>query len=550
MVSKIKRHKSRKINRFKPLIIILTFLTFVGLISIFKYNTKVKADNPGINLGVMGDSFSDEYQADDHRGGDYYPTTFNWLELLVKNRGVNMGSWGSRPSPRRTGYEYNWAMSGARCIDVINWGQDTGLAGQVRQGLITDVLLHVGANDFAIWNGTYAQFYNTPEEGGLTDEQIQDKVNAFVDNVSSIVDTIKAAGNVHMMVSNLADRGLSPVFQQQFPDSTKRQRVTNAVIAINNGLASLAQTKNITILDQFNLGNSIIAKVDANGNYKVGSESISLFVDGDEPHHMLLGDHEHVGTVMSGVIDNEYFIKAFNQSGYNITPFSDQELLTNANIILPSNTPLPTPTVFNPTPTNSPTLIPTDTPVIKPTATPIPPTPTSLPTPTKIPPTSTPRPTALPTPTVRPVINKFPFTYQITSGTYISGNVQSMTANDNNYFTLRSTTSGYTRQSVADFGFDGFDNKTLKPLTVDVILKSSLNNTNIILYLYDFTYSRWVQLGSFTASTGEVSKSYTISSNLVRYINSQGQAGVRILSNISGNKTITSYIEYLRLTEQ
>ena len=64
-------------------------------------------------FGILGDSVSDEYRADDNRGGAYGPTTLNWMELLVRYRGLDSGPWGTRSAPRRTGYEYNWARSGA-----------------------------------------------------------------------------------------------------------------------------------------------------------------------------------------------------------------------------------------------------------------------------------------------------------------------------------------------------------------------------------------------------------------------------------------------------
>src|SRR6185295_5345010 len=73
---------------------------------------------PG-GFGVMGDSGSDEYRADDNRGGAYAATTLNWVELLVRFRGLDFGPWATWGEPRRTGYEYNWARSGARAADVI-----------------------------------------------------------------------------------------------------------------------------------------------------------------------------------------------------------------------------------------------------------------------------------------------------------------------------------------------------------------------------------------------------------------------------------------------
>ena len=64
-------------------------------------------------IGIMGDLFYDEYQADDQRGGDFHAVTFNLVEILERTRDFNLGPWGTWGEPRRTGYEYNWARSGA-----------------------------------------------------------------------------------------------------------------------------------------------------------------------------------------------------------------------------------------------------------------------------------------------------------------------------------------------------------------------------------------------------------------------------------------------------
>lgn len=292
-----------------------------------------------ISLGVMGDSYSDEYRAEDHRagssyGGKYAQTTLNWLELLVKYRGVDAGKWDSWGGPRRTGYEYNWALSGATANDVITSGQATGLAGQVRAGLITDVILHVGANDFAIWNGTYQAIYKTPEEDGLDDTQLQQKVNDIVANITKAVDTIRAAGNVHIMVSNLLDRGQSPYFQSHFPDPVKRQRITHAVIQVNDGIAIMAKSRGVYIIDQYGLSvnNPVLAQIDSQGNLYIGGQRINLLVDDDEPHHLNLADHDHLGTVASGLAANYLFLKALNSFGETIAPFTDQEILEHAGI--------------------------------------------------------------------------------------------------------------------------------------------------------------------------------------------------------------------------
>ena len=164
----------------------------------------------------------------------------------------------------------------------------------------------------------------------------------------------------------------------------------------------MAAARNIPVLDLFNFGNSLLAGVDQNGFYHVGSELIDLVHNGDEPHHVILSDNEHSGTVFSGILSN-YIVSAFNSAyNTNIALFSDTEILQNAGIsvsITPTPEPSPTPT-YIPTPTIEPTPTPTNTPTPTPTNTPTP-TATDIPTPTA---TDIPTPTATPTDTLTPAV--------------------------------------------------------------------------------------------------------------------------------------------------
>lgn len=149
-------------------------------------------------IGVMGDSFYDEYRGADDRGGSYASVTFNLVELLVKNRGWNLGPWGDWGEPRRTGYEYNWAHSGDTSADLIKNGQHLGVAQQVRDGKVTFVFMGIGANDFSPYYGTnYIDIYN----GTMSDEQLQQKIQTAVDNVTLAVDTVLEAGPKGMAVT-------------------------------------------------------------------------------------------------------------------------------------------------------------------------------------------------------------------------------------------------------------------------------------------------------------------------------------------------------------
>jgi phospholipase/lecithinase/hemolysin len=279
-------------------------------------------------LGILGDSGSDEYRADDNRGGLYRVTTLGWNELLNRYRGLDFGSWGTRAEPRRSGYEYNWARTGYRVQDMINSGQHTGLAAQVAAGKVSHVYIQIGINDFAPWNGTYDEIYN----GTLNTEQIAAKNAAIVNNLVLAIDTLQAAGPVKIVVANVADRGAGPAVMYQYPDPAKRLLVTNAVAALDADIATMAASHQVAVLDLFNFGNSLMSGIDQNGNYLVGSQLISLITFGDEPHHAILGDTEHSGTVFSGILANAIMEKFNAAYGTDVPFFSSNELLLNAGI--------------------------------------------------------------------------------------------------------------------------------------------------------------------------------------------------------------------------
>lgn len=284
-----------------------------------------------IHLGIMGDSASDEYRADDDRGGAYASTTLSWDELLERHRGINIGRWGTWGGTRRSGYEYNWALSGATAEDVVNTGQARGLAQQVASGEVNTVVLYVGVNDFSIWNGAYAKIYN----GTLADTTLEAYINSIVSSIATAIDTIRAAGPVNMIVITLAEGGAT---FSQFPDPAKRQLVSNAIVSVNAGIRSVVNMRpGVALVDLHNAASDPMISsrvVLTNGNLMVAGQGISVTVNGDEPHHALLSDG-HFGTVIGCLLANYIFIYPLNSRfGQNIPPFSDQECLTNAGIFV------------------------------------------------------------------------------------------------------------------------------------------------------------------------------------------------------------------------
>ncbi|HLF25330.1 MAG TPA: GDSL-type esterase/lipase family protein [Anaerolineae bacterium] len=283
-----------------------------------------------VGVGVLSDSNSDEYRADDNRGGEYAATTLNWLELLAQRRGLNFGAWGDWDEWRRTGYEYNWSHSGALTHDLIRFNAHTGLARQVAEGKVSHVLVWVGVNDFAVWNGNYASIYN----GDLSDDEIQAGIESIVADVTTMVDTVRAAGPVKIALVTIGDLGIAPDTAAAYPDAEGRSRVSAIVDSINTQLKAMAQERGVAMIDAQALLVALAARADANGALHMGAETISTFAKGNEPHSGRLDDAPgHAGTIMSGVIANALFVEPFNQAfGLNIAPLTDEEILESAGL--------------------------------------------------------------------------------------------------------------------------------------------------------------------------------------------------------------------------
>src|SRR5689334_20805478 len=68
---------------------------------------------PISSLGVAGDDLSDEYAVETYNYGR------SWTEVLHDIDSLNLGPAGSYAEPRRDGYAYNWARSGADSTTLL-----------------------------------------------------------------------------------------------------------------------------------------------------------------------------------------------------------------------------------------------------------------------------------------------------------------------------------------------------------------------------------------------------------------------------------------------
>jgi lysophospholipase L1-like esterase len=280
------------------------------------------AQNQLPGIGAMGDSLTDEYQADNYLSG------LCWVEQLVKSRGLNFGAYSStsRGEPRRSGYEYNWARSGASATgnspyDLPN--QWAGLVNQVMDGKVTYVCLAIGNNDFAWGN------YDAIARENLTGSDLETFIDSVAERIEVALDEISSAGDARLILCNIADHGTTLTAQQNY-NVEQRARVTDALKRANAKITAIANQRVIPVIDIFGTRELV------QHSLTIGGVLIDTRGASNEPHNYFLSDGGHPGTVVQGLFANA-FIEAINRAYHtDIEPLSDQEILANAHIVDPN----------------------------------------------------------------------------------------------------------------------------------------------------------------------------------------------------------------------
>lgn len=282
-----------------------------------------------LRIGILGDSTVDEYRGTDNRGGDFRDGTYNWLELLVMLRNFNAGPWGNWPEPRRLGYEYNWARSAATTRSLLEGGQHTGLAKQVSEGMIDLVVVSIGVNDFAIFNGYYEAVYS----GGVAGETLDQKINNIISDYTLAVDTILSAREIPVIISGIPDQSLTPsvMSRERFADPAKRQIVSDAIRRANEGIIAMANERGLLYLDFDAMYLSLLPLIEK--GFTIEGASIDLFAKGDDPHNGVLSDGIHPGTVIEGIVANTYLELINKALNLNIPLLTDAEIAGAAGLI-------------------------------------------------------------------------------------------------------------------------------------------------------------------------------------------------------------------------
>jgi len=284
------------------------------------------------SLGVMGDSLSDEYAEEGY--GSYAE---NWVEQLELHAGIDLGptaseagepggSWGE---PRRTGYAYNWARSGASSDTLLSDGQHSGLAAHVVSDGLEYAVLAIGANDFYPAGAAYSNIYN----GTWSSATIQGYVNQRLANIDAALDVVLPTG-VELALVNAPDYGISPTVQSYYPDPLKREQVRSVIAQMNAGILRIAQRRRLVLID---MAGAIVAifgpHASPNTTLSIGNVAIYLqqgdTSGGGNPTAAFVDDGVHPNTTLQGIIAN-VVMEALNIAyGANLSLFSEAEILAH-----------------------------------------------------------------------------------------------------------------------------------------------------------------------------------------------------------------------------
>lgn len=297
---------------------ILSLFLLVALIA-----APVQAQTAPTGVVVIGDSLSHEYRCVP-RGNS---TSFNWVEILGRNRAVNFGALNGNC------YEFDFAWSGNtityQMANMVTWALEEYDAGNTSK-----VVILLGYNDIS--NG-----------GNVTT-----LINTYSAQVDRLL-TRYAASNILAVAIPWEDCGVQNATITNF-------NAQLATLAANKGIQFQPWTDYCTLLASYAGGNPNAS------TYNYGGQSVSRYTwqPGCYAPCLRLPDG-HPGNIASAVIAN-----ALMADFLGVTPVTEAEVLAMMGIgSSPTSTPSRTPTT-TPTRTVTPTPTATRTPTI--TATPTP----------------------------------------------------------------------------------------------------------------------------------------------------------------------------------
>lgn len=250
---------------------------------------------------------------------------------------IYLGDWGTYDSPRRTGYSQNWSLSGVTAGtthsgsggvgDILSTGMHTGVSAQVKN--LDAVLIWVGSNDYAVWNGTYEDIY----DGTISGQNLTDKEDSIVSNIQSAVTAINNAGIVKIFISNIIVKGSE--MAASFPNETYRQRVIDSTTRVNTRIQSIiTNNNNAYLMDRAGWVTSLLATypLQESSYLIIGGTNVYVTTNSNNPIYFFLEDGDHYGTVISGVVANICIITPLRSAGFNVPLLTDAQIIKQAGL--------------------------------------------------------------------------------------------------------------------------------------------------------------------------------------------------------------------------
>lgn len=277
-----------------------------------------------IGFGVMGDSYSDEYQF-------YAPdrtTARNWVEILAAKRGVNFGRFStmSRGEPRNQGYAYNWARSDATTDDLIRTGQHTGLAAQVARGDVKMIYVCIGGNDFI----------NAMKSADPLKALHDMRPRATANYRLAVRTVLNAHPDCRVILATLPDIRNLPEFAGPIESEQIKPRVADAFTAamheFNERIRELAASSPRIALVDFDLTARVMTLVSRDTLY-LGSIVLDRRHPANALDHFFLADSRHPGTLGQGLMAHLIVETLNKRFDMGIPPLTNAEVLAFARSV-------------------------------------------------------------------------------------------------------------------------------------------------------------------------------------------------------------------------
>ncbi len=283
----------------------------------------------GVKIGVVGDSYSDEYQFySPHRNA-----ARSWVELLAAPGRADFGEFraSSRGEPRNQGYATNWARSGATSDDVIASGQHTGLASQAAAGEVEIAVVFVGGNDVI-------EALHAPDPRSA----LPGRGRRAAQNVGRVVSTLlDASPSLKVVVTTVPDVRDLPEFRDPLRSGALPReladRATAEIDAFNAEVRAIAASassgRRVAVFDLARItriGRAISPRV-----VIVAGRHVDRERPGDGPDHFFLEDSRHLGTIGQGLLA-KLLVDCLNaRFGAGIRPLEDREIAAFAESVAP-----------------------------------------------------------------------------------------------------------------------------------------------------------------------------------------------------------------------